>query len=209
MQDTVHTLQQELTAAAESVGLTVPGKVLQDLAAYVVLLDKWNQAYNLTAVRQPQMMIYHHILDALAGIPYLKYSPIIDVGSGAGLPGIPLALCLPDIQFTLLDSNGKKVRFIKQVIMELQIPNVNVVQSRVEAYQSGHKFAMVISRAVCAITELIKMTDHLLAPAGAYLCWKGENPQTEIAALDTDKAVKCISVTIPKVESGRHLVLLE
>ena len=166
-------------------GLSQLGQSLSDLQQekllrYVELLDKWNKAYNLTAIRQPEQMVPRHLLDSLAVTPYIYGNQILDVGTGAGLPGIPLAIALPTKQFTLLDSNGKKTRFVQQVISELELSNVNVVHSRVEDYKPSVSFGTIISRAYSSIREMLQQTQHLAADGSKFFAMKGIYPQDEL-----------------------------
>ena len=180
----------------------------QHLMRYHALLVEWNQAYNLTGIREPQAMISQLILDALVALPLIQSGPIIDVGSGAGLPGLPLAISRPDLAFTLVDSNGKKARFIKHVVTMLQLPNVDVVQSRIEAYTPAVKASWVISRAFSDLTQFIKLTRHLLAPQGQWLAWKGD-PTAELAEVGNQVELRQhIPVQLPGVSAARCLLVL-
>lgn len=200
----------QLTAGLEQFNLAVTDSQQTSLLAYLYLLQKWNQAYNLTAIRNSGDMVSQLLLDALVAIPWLRQSPVLDVGTGAGLPGIPLAITNPDISFTLLDSNGKKIRFIKQVVIELQISNVDVVQSRVEAFQPDECFAMVISRAYADMAMLVTSTSHLLTENGEWLAWKGELVDAELTAVRQHAQVEeVIPVQLPGVTGARHLVRLK
>ena len=177
------------------------------LINYVELLDRWNKTYNLTAVRKPEHMVTRHLLDSLSICPYLRGKRVLDVGTGAGLPGIPLAIVFPERQFTLLDSNNKKTRFVIQAVSELELPNVDVVQSRVEEFQSPELFDTIITRAYSAIGDMVKQTSHLLAMDGVFLAMKGINPVTEIEELSSKYAVKESHVIkVPGLEEARHLL---
>ena len=180
----------------------------QKLLTYHTLLMEWNQAYNLTGIRDPKVMIPQLILDALVGLPLLQSGPIIDVGSGAGLPGLPLAISRPDLDFTLIDSNGKKTRFIKHVVTMLQLPNVDVVQSRVEAYTPVDKAHWVISRAFSELAKFVDTTRHLLAEDGQWLAWKGD-PTAELPAVSaTTELRQQIPVHLPGISAARCLLVL-
>ena len=177
------------------------------LVKYVELLNKWNKTYNLTAVRKPEHMVTRHLLDSLSISPYLRGNSILDVGTGAGLPGIPLAILYPDRQFTLLDSNNKKTRFVVQSVSELELPNVDVVQSRVENHQVEAPFDTIITRAYSAIGEMVEQTSHLLAKDGTFLAMKGINPVAEIDGLPSGYVIKESHVIkVPGLEEERHLL---
>nr|WP_219339901.1 16S rRNA (guanine(527)-N(7))-methyltransferase RsmG [Spartinivicinus marinus] len=192
-------------------GLQLTQSQLERLTAYLLLLNKWNKAYNLTAVRDIQQMIPRHLLDSLSVVPYIEGSHILDVGTGPGLPGIPLAICFPDKQFTLLDSNGKKTRFLVQAKSALQLDNIQVVQKRVEQFQVDNPFDIIVSRAFSALQDMVKWTQHLLAPKGYFYAMKGVYPKEEIQqaeALST-KLVKSIPLEVANCEGERHLVILQ
>ena len=188
--------------------LDIPAAHQAALLEYVQLLQKWNAAYNLTAIRAPEDMLSRHILDALVALPWLEPGPILDVGTGAGLPGIPLAIARPDQDFILLDSNGKKVRFIKQVVMALQIPNVDVVQSRVETYHAASPIGLIISRAYASLSDLVTATRHL-QPQHGWLAWKGQLKADELAEVQAIAALEQdIQICLPGITGERHLVKL-
>ena len=177
------------------------------LIKYVELLDKWNKAYNLTAVRKPEQMVVRHLLDSLSISPFIQGEKILDVGTGAGLPGIPLAILFPERHFTLLDSNSKKTRFVVQASSELELPNVDVVQSRVEEFKPAEGFDTVVTRAYSAIGNMVEQTSHLLLNDGVFLAMKGVNPTTEIEELTTTYVVKeNHAITVPGLEEERHLL---
>lgn len=177
------------------------------LIKYVELLNKWNKTYNLTAVRKPEHMVTRHLLDSLSICPYLRGKSILDVGTGAGLPGIPLAIVFPDRQFTLLDSNNKKTRFVVQAVSELELPNVGVVQSRVEEYEPEATFTTITTRAYSAIGEMVEQTSHLMAKDGVFLAMKGVNPVAEIDELPSNYILKDSHVIkVPGLEEERHLL---
>jgi len=179
------------------------------LLGYLVLLQKWNASFNLTSIPE-QNWVSELILDALVAAPYIKAGPVLDVGSGAGLPAIPLAIALPQIHFTLLDSNGKKTRFINQVVIDLQIPNVDVVQSRVEEYLVPDGFVVITSRAFAALQQFVSLTAHLLAPRGEWLAWKGENVGAELDTLGPEvKCLATIPVSLPETATQRFVVRLK
>ena len=177
---------------------------------YVRLLEKWNRVTNLTAVRDPLEMVTRHILDSLAVAPFLTGGSLLDVGTGAGLPGLPIAIASPGIDITLLDANAKKLRFVRQAAAELGLNNVQVVQARMQEYQPGRSFDMVISRAVASLDELYQQTVHLLRPGGRMLFMKGAVPEQEIGALQDGRAGLHIEhLNIPGLAAERHLLWLE
>lgn len=187
---------------------------IDQLMQYLLLLEKWNKTYNLTAIRDPKEMITKHLLDSLVISPYLKGNTFIDVGTGAGLPGIPLSIANPDLQFTLLDSLGKRIRFLKQVQMTLNLKNVTLVQSRVEDYQvkDGHEaqFDGVISRAFASLTEMVQWCQHLPCQNGLFYALKGDIQADEIAQLPAQfKIKKQIALSVPNLSAKRFLFLIE
>ena len=198
-----------LQSGLHSLNLDVPAAQQHALLAYVDLLSTWNKSFNLTAIRDPREMVTQHLLDALVALPYVTQGPVLDVGSGAGLPGIPLAIARPDLHFTLLDSNGKKIRFIKQVVISLQLTNVDVVQSRVENYQTAMPFALIVSRAFSSLEQFIRLSRHLLAAGGEWLAWKGQLDDTELRAVTGLAVVNAtVPVQLPDVSAVRQLVRL-
>jgi len=183
---------------------------LLQLVSYVQLLDKWNSAYNLTSVRDPQEMLVKHIMDSLVVAPYLQGEHIIDVGTGPGLPGVPLAICCPDKQFTLLDSLGKRIRFLNQVKIQLKLENIHPLQSRVEDHQRDAGYDSVVSRAFASMTDMVTWCKHLPAQNGQFLAMKGAQVQEEIAALpDFVKVVDTIELHVPELVGQRFLVRLQ
>ncbi len=202
-------LLEKLAQGVAALPLELDADVLQRLIDYLHLLVKWNRAYNLTAVRQPEQMVTRHLLDSLVIGPYLHGPRILDVGTGAGLPGIPLALAYPELHFTLLDSNGKKIRFVTQALAELGLRNVDVVQSRVEAYQPVNRFDTITARAYSSVEELLKQTAALLADEGQYLIMKGAYPLAEIEALPEGYTLEAIHpLQVPNLDAERHLLVV-
>lgn len=181
-------------------------QLCEPLLHYLYLLNKWNLAYNLTAVRDMESMISKHLLDSLAILPWIKGKKIIDVGTGAGLPGIPLAIARPDINCVLLDSNGKKVRFLKEVKRQLDLKNIEIVQFRVENYHPEQGFDTVISRAFSNLEQMIHWTQHLIAKDGLWLAMKGRFPETELNAIHQKYTVE--RYTVESVEGERCCVLI-
>ncbi|AXD45584.1 16S rRNA (guanine(527)-N(7))-methyltransferase RsmG [Salmonella enterica] len=194
--------------ADAGISLTDHQKTL--LVAYVDMLHKWNKAYNLTSVRDPNEMLVRHILDSIVVAPYLQGQRFIDVGTGPGLPGIPLAIVLPDAHFTLLDSLGKRVRFLRQVQHELKLENITPVQSRVEAYPSEPPFDGVISRAFASLNDMVSWCHHLPGEKGRFYALKGQLPGNEIASLPDDFSVESVEkLHVPQLEGERHLVIIK
>lgn len=180
------------------------------LVDYVLLLHKWNKAYNLTSVRDPKDMLVKHILDSLVVSPHLDGYRFIDVGTGPGLPGIPLAIANPDKTFFLLDSLGKRIRFLRQVVYSLGLTNVELVQSRVELYQPEQGFDGVISRAFASLEDMISWCDHLVEPNfGRFFALKGQYPSDEMQHLPEGTIVNSVkSLSVPGLEGARHLIVL-
>lgn len=196
-----------LNAGLVDLSLTLAEPQIISLLAFIKLIEKWNKAYNLTAVREPLEMVGLHILDSLAVLPHLKPSRIADIGTGAGLPGIPLAICCPECKFVLVDSNSKKTRFVQQAVLELKLSNVEVVHSRVELFQPAELFDMVLMRAFASIPDIVKMTGHLLAEDGALLAMKGQQPVEELVGIGAEYQV--IPLAVPGVDAERCLIRIE
>lgn len=202
-------IKQSITDGSERLGIPLPSQAAEQLAAYLGLLERWNRAYNLTAVRDPEAMVIRHVLDSLSIWPWIEGSRVLDVGSGAGLPGIPLAIARPECTFCLLDSNGKRTRFLIQAIAELHLANVEVVRSRVEDYRPYSLFDCVVSRAFATLAELLASAGRLCAPEGQLLAMKGVFPDDELARLPLDYTlVGVYPLSIPGLEAERHLVRL-
>lgn len=181
----------------------------KQLVGFVEMLNKWNKAYNLTSVRLPEQMLIRHVMDSLVVSPYLEGQRFIDVGTGPGLPGIPLAILNPDKEFVLLDSLGKRIRFQKQVQFELKINNFSSIESRVEAYQPQNKFDGVLSRAFASITDMLNWCHHLPKEGGLFYALKGQLTETEIAAIPAEfKIIETIVLQVPKLDEQRHLLKL-
>lgn len=191
-------------------GLDLPAPARARLVAFLRLLEKWNRAYNLTAVREPEQMVPRHLLDSLSVLPWLRGRRVLDIGTGAGLPGIPLALARPALEFTLLDTNAKKIRFVTQAIHELGLANAAPVHSAVERYRPSAPFDTLIARALASIPDMLSGCRHLCAPGGAVLAMKGVFPQEELAGVGPAFAVRdVVRLTVPGLEATRHLVILE
>jgi len=223
------TLEEQLATGVAALGLTLPAGAAAKLLAYLALLDKWNRVYNLTAVREAERMVSHHLLDSLAVVPYFNGETVLDVGSGGGLPGIPLAIARPGLQVTLIDSIAKKTAFLLQAKAELGLDNVNVVTSRVEDYRpplpnpppqagEGEKagpkpingFDVITSRAFSDLKEFVTLTRHLLKSGGCWLAMKGLYPNEEIALLPAGVKVRADhALAVPGLDATRHLIVLE
>lgn len=203
-------LRSELDALIAKTDLEVNERQREQLVGYVQLLDKWNKAYNLTSVRNPSDMLVKHILDSIVVSTHLQGERFIDVGTGPGLPGIPLAIMNPEKQFTLLDSLGKRIRFIKQVIHELKIENVTPVQSRVEEFQPSVKFHGVLSRAFASMVDMVSWCHHLPDEnQGVFLALKGQRPDDEVELLpDWCSVIDIKALSVPQLDGERHLVIL-
>jgi 16S rRNA (guanine527-N7)-methyltransferase len=205
-------LDRRLWDGVQKLGLHINTRHAQCLLTLVQLLDLWDRTYNLTAVRNPLQMVAYHLLDSLALIPYLRNDTILDLGTGAGFPGLPLAIVCPDLSFTLLDSNGKKIRFVRQVVMELGLHNVQVVQSRIESYMSDQKFATIVARALAPLSMLLRWVEPLILRPGVLLAPKGRQVETEINELipniGTDQ-VLLHQLRVPYVAGKRILVQID
>ena len=203
------TLAQQLAQGVLQLGFTLPAGAQQQLLEYLALLQKWNRVYNLTAVREAPRMVSHHLLDSLAAVPHLGAETLLDVGSGAGLPGIPLALALPESRVTLLESSHKKAAFLRQAAMELKLRNVEVVCERVEAWKPPAEFDVVISRAFSDLAEFISLAGRHAAAGGRLEAMKGVHPYDEINQLPQGWQVRhVIALTVPGLRAQRHLVTL-
>lgn len=202
-------IEQTLATGIAQLGLTVAPEVQQKMLAYLALLQKWNKIYSLTAIHQPEQMVSHHLLDSLAVLPHLWPSRWLDVGCGAGLPGLVLALMCPEWTFTLLDSNSKKTSFVQQAVIELGLLNVSVCCTRVEGWQPEEKFDGIISRAFAEVAVFTELTRHLLTPDGGWVAMKGA-PERELERLPTGVVVqRVIPLQVPTLDAARCLVLLK
>jgi 16S rRNA (guanine527-N7)-methyltransferase len=189
--------------------LALPSAALDQLASYLDLLAKWNRVYNLTAIQDEAKLVSHHVLDSLAVVNHLPDGNVLDVGSGAGLPGIPIAISCPGRAVTLLDSNHKKGSFLKQAVVELGIATTRVVTERVEAYRPSELFKIVISRAFSDLADFVKLAGQLCASDGVMIAMKGLYPNDEIAQLPSSwKVEKTLRLKIPQLDASRHLVFL-
>ncbi|MDZ7851491.1 MAG: 16S rRNA (guanine(527)-N(7))-methyltransferase RsmG [Halomonas sp.] len=204
------TPEARLDSGLEALGIAVDDEQRRQLLALVALLHKWNRAYNLTAVRTPEEMVIRHILDSAAVLPFVKGTQLLDVGSGPGLPGLVLAILEPTLSVTLVDSNGKKVRFQRQAVMELGLGNVTPVQARVEAFEPiAGGYAQVISRAFSSLGDFIALTVRLVEPGGEWLAMKGPAVDDELADLPEEIVVAARhDLAVPFQNGGRQLVIL-
>ncbi|PWC20048.1 16S rRNA (guanine(527)-N(7))-methyltransferase RsmG [Brenneria roseae subsp. roseae] len=192
-------------------GIVISDKQKHLLIQYVEMLNKWNKAYNLTSVRDPRQMLVRHIMDSIVVEPYLQGQNFIDVGTGPGLPGVPLAIMRPESHFTLLDSLGKRIRFLRQVQHELKLENITPVQSRVEDFDAEPPFDGVISRAFASLQDMVEWCRHLPArPSGRFYALKGILPEDELSALPQGVELEqAIRLSVPELAGERHLVVLK
>jgi 16S rRNA (guanine527-N7)-methyltransferase len=187
--------------------LRLPATLAPPLLAYLELLARWNRTYNLTSVRDPREMLRKHVLDSLAMQPYVDAGPLADLGTGPGLPGIPLAIADPHLQVTLVDSNGKMSRFQREAVRALGLRNVRVLQSRAENVAEPGAFRLLTARALDRLAGIVSVGGHLLAPGGRLLALKGQRPDAEIAELPPGWSVSAVHVlTVPGLDAERHLV---
>jgi 16S rRNA (guanine527-N7)-methyltransferase len=201
-------LEKRLAEGLEALNISAEEAQRARLLGFLNLLRKWNRVYNLTSITDPAEMVSLHLLDSLAVLPHLKGERILDVGTGAGLPGIPLALLSPDKQFTLLDSNAKKTRFVQQAAIELKLPNVRVEHARIEHYRPSEGFDTVIARAFASLAAIVSETSRLLNPRGVILAQKGKLPEDELAVLE-NLDVEAFPLSIPGVVAARHIIAIQ
>ena len=202
-------LARELSAGIAQLGLEIPIEAQQKMLVYLELLQKWNKVYNLTAIRKPDQMVTHHLLDSLAVLPHLWAGRWLDVGCGAGLPGLVLAMARPEWSFTLLDSNSKKTSFVQQAIIDLKLSNVEVFCVRSEEWEPDEKFDGIISRAFAELADFVAATRRLLADGGRWIAMKG-HMERELKMLPADIRVEqTISLQVPGLKAARHLAVLK
>ena len=202
----METCRKILVSGLESLNLSIDEDKVEQLLGFIKLLEKWNKAYNLTAIRDREDMVRLHLLDSLAIVPFIEGKRVIDIGTGAGLPGIPLAIYLPDIEFVLLDSNAKKTRFVQQAIIDLKLGNVSVCHNRVEQYHPERGFDTAITRAFASLSDIVQLTAHLLNKDGVLLAMKGQAPDV----LELESAITTlIPVNVPGITAERCLVRIQ
>jgi 16S rRNA (guanine527-N7)-methyltransferase len=200
--------QNALASGLAALDITLAAEAQHKLLAFRDLLLKWNKTYNLTALRDPAQAISHHLLDSLAILPHVGTGNLLDVGSGGGLPGIPLAIARPDLSVSMVDTVQKKTTFLQQAVIELALKNVTVHHARVEEMHG--QYAQISSRAFAEIGLFISLTRHLLAPNGRWLAMKGVRPDDELNALPADITVEAIiPLTVPGLDAERHLIILK
>ena len=200
-------LRQRLGAGLAALQLELPRDAPERLLDYLDLLDRWNAAYNLSAVRERGEMVTRHLLDSLSVAPFVRGATLADLGTGAGLPGIPLAIVAPERAVTLVDSNGKKTRFLRAAVRDLKLANVTVAESRVES--APGTFACITARAFASLADMLGWGGHLLAPGGVWLALKGRDPQDEIAALPAGFRVDAVTpLAVPGLDAERRVVVI-
>jgi len=201
-------LRDELDAGLAMFSLEAA--LAEPLLAYLSLLERWNRTYNLTAIRDPRDMIAKHLLDSLAMQPYVRdVATLADLGTGPGLPGIPLAIAVPSLQVTLVESNGKKARFLREAVRSLGLGNARVAESRAEALDEPGAYAAITARALATLPDILAVGGHLLTPGGRLLAMKGARPDEEIAALPAEWRLEAIhALSVPGLAAERHLVVV-
>lgn len=199
---------KRLESGVDALNLPTTPEQREKLLAFLALMQKWNRAYNLTAIRDLPTAVDLHLLDSLTLWPYLHGETVLDVGTGAGLPGIPLAITAPEKSFTLLDSNAKKTRFVQQAIIELGLKNVDVITARVEQYRPSNRFDTILARAFASLEDIVAGTAGLLATDGKILASKGQRPDDEIQTLQGRTAL-IHRLAIPGLDVERHLIEIQ
>jgi 16S rRNA (guanine527-N7)-methyltransferase len=190
-------------------GIELPEDAPAALLAYIALISKWNQVYNLTAIRDPQRMVIEHLLDSLAILPHVAAPRLLDVGTGAGLPGVPLAIARPAWHVVLLDSSHKRCTFLQQAAIELRLNNVEVACERVESYRPAERFTTVVSRAFSDTAHFARVAAPLVAQGGTMLAMKGLYPHEELSQLPAEVTLgEVVALTVPGLEAQRHLVTM-
>lgn len=200
---------EQLISGAEQLGLPLDDATARKLLDYLDLLYKWNKAYNLTAIRDPKEAVSRQLLDSLSVLPFIGEGPVLDIGSGGGQPGIPIAVCRPQQPVTLLDSNGKKTRFLNQAKLELQLDNVQVVHKRIEEWQPETVPAVITSRAFASLKQMLDWCDRLLTPETVIVAMKGQYPQEELDEIsDRSLEISVEKITVPGDSAERHIVTI-
>jgi 16S rRNA (guanine527-N7)-methyltransferase len=204
-------LEAAIAEGATAMGIALEPGASAKLSAYLDLVEKWNRVHNLTAVREPSQMVTLHLLDSLSVLPHVAgTASLLDVGTGAGLPGIPLAIARPAMRVTLLDSSHKKCAFLQQAKTELGLANVDVVCDRVENWKPEARYEVVVSRAFSDLADFVQQAQHLVAPGGKLMAMKGVYPFEEIARVPASHRVaQVIELRVPRLEASRHVVLVE
>jgi 16S rRNA (guanine527-N7)-methyltransferase len=203
-------LEKRLEDGIADLGLGLGRGARAQLLQHLALLEKWNRVHNLTSVRDAVRAVSVHLLDSLAVVPYLDAKHLLDAGSGAGFPGIPIAVARPEMQVDLLDGNHKKCAFLTQTVAELKLKNVRVACERVESWRPGRQFDCIISRALAEIAELVALTAHLLAPGGVMAAMKGVHPFEEVERIPAGFRVRqAHTLAVPGLDAERHLILIE
>ena len=201
--------QRQLAEGLADMELALDKPTQARLLAFLALLNKWNRAYNLTAVRDPKQMVSRQLLDSLSILPFVTTGHLLDVGAGGGLPGIPLAIVRPDSRFTLLDSNSKKTRFLTQCVLELGLTNVEIIHGRAEQCRPEQPFQQISSRAFTALDNMVNWCGELLANDGEFLAMKGQFPDDEVSALpESWQVAHQQSLSVPGFDGGRHLLIV-
>jgi len=205
------TLEERIGEGARGMGLALPPEAPARLARYLELIEKWNRVHNLTAVRDPAQMVVVHVLDSLSVLPHLDgCARILDVGTGPGLPGIPVAIARPGTRVTLLDSSHKKCAFLEQARIELSLDNVDVVCERIEQWQPADLYDAVVSRAFSELSDFVVQARHAVAPGGRMIAMKGVYPFDEIARVPAShKVAQVLELHVPELDAKRHVVFLE
>ena len=200
---------EQLEQGLRILGIDLPAGAQRGLLDYAALLTKWNRTYQLTALRDPSLAVSHHLLDSLAVLPFVGGESLLDVGSGGGMPGIPLAIARPELRVVLVDSNSKKAAFLQQVAIELGLANIAVHCGRVENFCADAGFPVIVARAFADLPTLVRLTRHLLRDGGHWLAMKGRRPDEELAGLPADVTLRAQHrLQVPGVTGERHLLIL-
>lgn len=203
-------INTQIRQGIAALGLSVTDGQLAQFEEIIARLEKWNKAYNLTAIRDPGQMVTLHLLDSLAIAQYLKPGRLLDVGTGPGFPGIPLAILQPEREYFLLDSNGKKTRYLKQLVFEMGLKQVTVLDTRVEQWQPDRPFDVIVSRAFASLDKMVQLTRHLLADTGVWQAMKGDKADDEQGQLPEDVEVVAVQpLNVPQLDAERHLITLQ
>ena len=201
---------EQLTSGASQLGIALDNATAEKLLAYLDLLYKWNRAYNLTAIRDEKAAIPLQLLDSLSILPFIGEGPLLDIGSGGGLPGIPIAICHPGQEITLLDSNGKKTRFLNQARLELGLGNVQVIHERIENWHPGTLPKIITSRAFASLAQILDWCRHLVTPETRLVAMKGQYPQQELDKIrEQNLGIEVREVAIPDIDARRHIVIID